>query len=331
MKTRNSNIELLRVISIFMIISMHVFGHYQNNLNQWNIACLSFNNAICNMGVSIFMLISGYYGIKFRLEKLFNLWNITFFWSILLLFLDVDHSPKKLICSLFPIFTNKYWFFTSYIIIYCLSSYIENLIHNLTQQQFIHMLGVLLIFFVIAPSFLMIEILRDSGKGIINMLIIYLIGRYISIYGLPKKLTCLRGVTILFIMTTIITVIDFIVTIKTGILFQRLARDNSILIIISSVTLFMLVIQRKPRNVAWINSLASFVFPIYIIHGSIMSRLIYNNENTTYLLYMMVWMKTLYISIIAIALEALRRIVLTKPFNMLLKTELYLVSKIRLI
>ena len=181
-KTRNSNIELLRLLCIVMIISMHIFGLHKDNLGTAGIAALSFNNAVCNMGVSIFILISGYYGIRFKADKLIDLVNIALFWSLALFAMDLDHSAKNVVRSIFPVFTGKYWFLTVYIIISCLAPYIDKMISQITKRQFMALIVVLGMFFVVAPSLLMLEIMHDSGKGVMNMLLVYLIGRYGTIW-----------------------------------------------------------------------------------------------------------------------------------------------------
>lgn len=188
MASRNSNIELLRLVCIVMIVSMHVFGCYNDGLSTLGWAALSVNNAVGNLGVTLFMLISGWYGIRLRAEKLLSLWNITLFWSLALIAVDVDHSAKNLVRSVFPVFTGKYWFLTVYIIISCLSPYIERLIVQLSRRQFQQLIALLLLFFVVAPTFVILEIMRDSGKGVMNMLTVYLIGRYMALYGLPTRL-----------------------------------------------------------------------------------------------------------------------------------------------
>lgn len=329
MKARNSNIELLRLLCIVMIISMHVFGLFKDHLDITDYAALSFNNAICNLGVSIFMLISGYYGIRYKTEKLLSLWNIALFWSLALIFVDTDHSAKHLIRSVFPVFTNKYWFLTSSVIIFCLAPYIEKLISVITQQQFRRLIVIMLLFFVIAPSFLMLEIMRDSGKGVMNMLTVYLLGRYCSIYGLPKRLSGVSGGGVLFIVIMVITVMDLAVTLKAGTLFQMLARDNCILILLGAITVFTIVMKLKPHTMGWLNHLASYVFPVYVIHGALLTRLVYVPENTYSILYLMVWANTITITMTAIVMESVRRMFLNKPFLWLLGQELKAVETVK--
>ena len=286
MKSRNSNIESLRLLCMVMIVSMHIFGLYNDHLGTAGLAALSFNNAVCNMGVSVFMLISGYYGIQYKPAKLLSLMNIALFWSVVLLIFDVDHTAKNVVKSVFPVFTAKYWFLTAYIVIAFLAPYIDKIVSLITQRQFLMLITILCIFFVLSPSFLMLEIMHDSGKGVINMLLVYLIGRYMAIYGIPRCLTGLSGGGILLLIIVIITGVDFTVTYLLKTPFQMLARDNSIFILLGAMTLFSMVMSMKPITVGLVNELASYVFPIYINHGVLLLRLAYIPEDMSSVLYL---------------------------------------------
>ena len=59
-KVRNSNIELLRIIAMTFIVIWHISVHAQKGeLNSHNYIV-----AFCTTGVNLFILISGYFGIK---------------------------------------------------------------------------------------------------------------------------------------------------------------------------------------------------------------------------------------------------------------------------
>lgn len=60
---RNSNHELLRMIAMYMIIFIHA-NMYLNYFCSGSVRtiCNGLVNGICNIGVSCFILISGYYG-----------------------------------------------------------------------------------------------------------------------------------------------------------------------------------------------------------------------------------------------------------------------------
>lgn len=72
MKVRNSNIEILRVIFMFLILVNHVYGHGSGlNLkwiyslgSEWDTAWNLALDSLCKLGVTGFIFISGYFGIR---------------------------------------------------------------------------------------------------------------------------------------------------------------------------------------------------------------------------------------------------------------------------
>ena len=116
---RKSNIELLRIIAIIMIIAHHycLYGGWSK------VSGLSINNAILDflviggkIGVAIFVLISGYFGInsEFKIKKLINTVLQVLFYSILFGLLNIIIDGwvgwKAFIKICFPITFSVYWF-----------------------------------------------------------------------------------------------------------------------------------------------------------------------------------------------------------------------------
>ena len=139
-KIRNSNIELLRIISMLMIISCHIvsfivydgqsittnsLSFYKSgiNLNRYLIGLFSAEGRI---GVAIFFIISGYFLINKEHISIDKVVIKTFFYSIItsfiyFAFITITHSKNNLelkesIKTLFvPITHGHYWFITIYI------------------------------------------------------------------------------------------------------------------------------------------------------------------------------------------------------------------------
>ncbi|MDE5931219.1 MAG: hypothetical protein K2H40_01875, partial [Lachnospiraceae bacterium] len=67
---RNPNHELLRLLAMYMIVLIHANMYLRAFCDGY--LWTFFNgmvNGICNIGVSCFILISGYYGVKFGVRK----------------------------------------------------------------------------------------------------------------------------------------------------------------------------------------------------------------------------------------------------------------------
>ena len=86
MKQRASNIELLRIFSMMMIMVLHFIVHVLNNdapvgTTEW--ALWNANKVLTISATSIFVLISGYFGIRFTFRKLLSLYLQCFIWGLL--------------------------------------------------------------------------------------------------------------------------------------------------------------------------------------------------------------------------------------------------------
>lgn len=313
---RNSSVELLRLLCIVGIIGMHLFRPFVETQDVLKTEFILLWNSIFNTGVSIFILISGYYGIRFKWEKLFSLIAVIFFYSattclIEIFFLKQPITHSFLLLNFFPILSKKYWFITCYVILYILSPFINQYLEILQQEKFKILLIILLLFFVIAPTILISEIMVDNGKGIVNMLLAYMIGRYLALYGFPEiikhhalKISILCFIVV-FSLNSIISIF-----IKEH-LFLQFARDNSVFILVSSVCLLYIFLQ-KNFNSPVINKLASCVLSIYIIQAFFTNKILFIDENNFYASFIIL---LIGICCSSVAIELLRRILLGQIFD----------------
>ena len=75
--------ETLRIVSILLILSMHIYSQVpKEDMIFGNLILGHLINAIGNIGVTCFVLISGYFGIKFKSFRLIQLILITTFYSL---------------------------------------------------------------------------------------------------------------------------------------------------------------------------------------------------------------------------------------------------------
>ena len=75
-KVRNSNIELLRIIAMMFIVIWHISVHAQKG----ELPSHNYIAAITTTGVNLFVLISGYWGIKLKWKSLLNILSIVVFY-----------------------------------------------------------------------------------------------------------------------------------------------------------------------------------------------------------------------------------------------------------
>lgn len=277
---RNTNYELLRIISMFMIVTIHA-NMYLSMFASGELFTVvnGIINGICNIGVTCFVLISGYYGIKYKLSKLinmelmmivFSILETIFLWLLMPENMNGNALIEQVIKSFFPVVSRKYWFYSCYIVLFLLSSYIEKFIDILSQKEFSYLLGLLLLLFSVFPTFFYFEIVPDNGKGLVQMIFVYMGGVYIRKYRNGKYLNWLssyRGL-ILFAILWIVNAISHEYPLQIGGIYHHLCKDNSITNIVMAVILFLqfgkLQIQSKI-----INSIASQVFAVFALNNSI--------------------------------------------------------------
>ena len=100
---RSSNFELLRLLCIFGILVMHTFAGIDTAASPGNMLANVFANSLFNTGVTCFILLSGYFGIRFDLKKLIGLDLMVIFFTVVGTVALGDFGVKDLIKSCIPV------------------------------------------------------------------------------------------------------------------------------------------------------------------------------------------------------------------------------------
>lgn len=297
---RMANIELLRNISMFMVLAIHLFT---KTSVLWNMdpkrpayAASWLLYGLCMTGVNCYVIISGYFlcDSHFKLEKLLKIYVQVLFYSVTLALISKYVLGLEMVSSwvavLLPITNREYWFATIYLGMYCLTPFLNLLIKALNQQQFQGLLAVLSIMFSIIPTFLHADgWLGDGGAyGIVWFVFLYLIGAYIKRYyhnNLHKRVWLLYIAAILLIPLSKLIIMaagslqHFIGTDKVLRISEVLYGFNTVPALCASVLLFIGFLQLKIKNgklITVINLSSGVTFGIYLIH---------NNRNLSHFLW----------------------------------------------
>ena len=319
---RLANIESLRIIAILMIVLMHGIGCVYRTTNTWNLAGYTLVNAFGNMGVTIFIIISGYFGLHFRPSRAVNLWLTMFFYSLLIflvLGMTTSHGMQwnSLYTALTPVSSCKWWFMTCYFVLFFLSPFVNKVVDSLSQDQMKYFLGLMILFFVLFPTILRNPITHDGGKGFPNFILAYFIGQYIAKYDLPKKIVKYSG-TILLSCGIIIFLVDFIIRVNNIHSPSIFCKDNNLFIVLGAISFFLWV-RKHPFHSPAINYLAGYSFPLYLMNMTVLSFLIFQykplvNSVSIWTYFIIVQLEIFFIVFIV---EFVRRMILGRTIKAL--------------
>ena len=186
---RESNFELCRIFCMVYIVFYHLFIHVDNSLDvMWFTKPLI---TISHIGVVVFVMISGYWGIKRRLYKLLYILSLIVFYNLIGFLVAHFIFGKQLVlsdflCVFLPFSHGKYWFMTSYLVLFMVAPYINKILESFTKREFaIYLLVIGFIVFYLGGVF---QSSLGGGRGIAAFVLSYSIGRYIRIYY-PHRLS----------------------------------------------------------------------------------------------------------------------------------------------
>lgn len=189
MKERQSNIELLRLLSMLMIVVFHFNGHsLVTNAPILMAEGLAWNatHTLTITATSVFVLISGYFGIDFKISGVLRLYLRCFVWGLIgyllyCLFCSNPVSLSTLLGRLLAFTHNKWWFVITYLELYFLSPILNSAIKGFDKRR--HLVAIILFGFVT----LYMGYCRNTGDdtwgtSLSHFLWLYLIARYIKLY-----------------------------------------------------------------------------------------------------------------------------------------------------
>lgn len=267
-KLRNSNHEMMRILSMFFIVLWHVIL-YSNVLTSPNENI----KIICNLllfiivvHVNSFVLVTGYYQSKstFKQSKLWQIINSSWFYrvAIMLIFLIFgleSISKVQILKDIIPVSIDNYWFIKMYLLLYCLSPFINKLIKVLDKSTYQKLLITGLIIICIIPNFTNGEFLFNNGYTLYNFVYVYLIGAYLREYPLDKSYLFKRFSINLFRITMIFIFFSCVfINNATFYLGKQMAGVNGLFDVISNSISINILNYSNP--IVIIQSIAYFAF-----------------------------------------------------------------------
>ncbi|SFE02610.1 Surface polysaccharide O-acyltransferase, integral membrane enzyme [Chitinophaga sp. CF118] len=269
---RDSNIELLRIVLMFMIIVHHLVtrGLKLRELGSGTYTPMSSTtfqillNSFIIVAVNTYVFISGYFEIKFKIKVLISFLIQCLFYSILLylifVWLGLNVWSIKGFAMTFYFLYKGWWFVPVYLTLYALSPMLNKGLAGMNQKQLICMIIVLLILAHI--KFVMGNFISDRGFGIYNFIFIYAVAHYCRNY--------VKKVDYAWLWYTCCSLLIFAMAYglylfgKPKITWAVYNYNNPVMIL-SAVFLFYTFKNISIRS-GLINSIAGLVFGTYLFH-----------------------------------------------------------------
>ena len=162
-RERNSSIEMLRILAMLGIVIMHTNGTVMEHGSGTGFAWTQIENSIFNAGVSIFVLISGYFGIRRSTQKLIELESTVIFYAVLSALVGCYFGKASILIKAFiPVSTNCYWFISCYILLMIFSPYINRAIDSMSELQHRQLLLLMSAVFLVAPTVIYYSVLGGA-------------------------------------------------------------------------------------------------------------------------------------------------------------------------
>lgn len=283
---RNYGIDLLRIVSMIMIVALHVLKqggvllYSDDGTLTYKAAWIG--EALCIGAVNLYAMISGFVGVnstRTRFYKLASMWLQVEFYCIIstIIVYCVSGEPfdfTRLMNRLSPVSTNVYWYFTSYFIMFFFTPLYNKLLSVLNNRQLKYLCAIIFIFSSLWPTVWQEDLMEtNKGYSFLWLSLLYILG------GIAKKLELYKKVN-----RTLMTVV-FVLLMLLGAGFRFLSEnlgwkigDNSLLIsyyaanvLVGTFCLFLAAAKTEIHAkipIKIIKTLSPLTFGVYIIHTS---------------------------------------------------------------
>lgn len=309
MKERQSNIELLRIVSMFFIVLEHILingtDFYSHAIgNQLLVA-----NSIIGftyIGVNCFILITGYFGAEFSWRRLISLYLICGFYELVGSVIayahgDVAWSTTAWSYIIFPLSHSNMWFIRCYVILLLLLPILNAGLKQLNQQQYIYALIALTVLNLYFGWFHKQADFNATGYTASQMVYLYVIGRYLGRYTDWDKIRKYRHYLLLswLVLSILWGVLQNVHnTVCVVPHWNGWAYNNPVVLV--SAILFLAIfrcIEIRPSK--WINLFGGAMLGVFLIHmNRYVGTYIYNGVRS--IIYIPILANTMWLQVLVL-------------------------------
>ncbi|MBR1666993.1 MAG: hypothetical protein IJ693_01800 [Bacteroidaceae bacterium] len=258
---------------LLIVLGHIIMVHHDANETEYIIS--HFTRPFSIVAVNVFILISGYFGIRFKTYRLVQLSCQTWFYSVAIFLLVVALGLHTInvrvdILAFLPIFSKQYWFITAYFVLYCIAPFINHAIENTNHHIFQKGLFVGFLLFYIWPTLCYLvntnQLVLDAGYGIVNFIYLYIFGRYIRLFHTETK-TPQFYLTIYVASSVLLFFFQYALSHFLGFEFSSWLSYNTLFVFVAAIALFMFF-KNLNFHSHIVNVLAAPCLAVYLVHLS---------------------------------------------------------------
>ena len=211
--------ELLRIVAMLLVMVVHANFRALPKPNAAAIAVypssafLQFlTEGFSIVAIDVFVMLSGWYGIRLRLSRLQELLFQIIFFSLLctgVFYLVEGHWPYHAIKSLLMLDQSDYWFVKCYLGMYLVAPVLNAFVESATRRQFELLLIAFFGFQFVFDWLFNSTTWLLSGYSMPSFCILYLLARYLRVYH--PRLTQFRQHTDLLIYLGVVAFLTIVV------------------------------------------------------------------------------------------------------------------------
>lgn len=349
-KARNSNMELLRILTMFMIVIYHIYVHcVKQQLGTGEIFItptyhkqLFILSAISPMGIignTIFILISGYF---MACKETINLTPIAKklllqqgFAAITLAIIStlVYRNTSGFSLKLFEInsFNDMSWYVGYYfLVILCASLFLNKFLARLDRNHYIKFLAIM---FAITQFSWIIGIINSLAGGLISLFVgifLYALGGYIHRFNPFENIRAIMIIAIVLASYLLIFISGYSTAKNNNCAGIPDFQNYYFLPICMGICLFELFRRIPPFKSKVINYIGASTFMVYLLHDNNFFYSVWDtqdwiallyNQPASYALKHILWgMATLCIGALTYSVYLLSEMLFRKCYHFVLKT-----------
>lgn len=301
-KKRMVNIEVLRLLAMMMVVSLHYLakgellekltgplsakGHLAWILESFSIAA-----------VDVYVLISGYFLVEtgFRCRRVFSLvLQVMFYTCLLPVVLIVtgilpvgEITFYNILQCIFPTNMLHYWFVSAYVLMFLFTPVLNAAVHGMKKRQLQAAIVILLIMESLSKTVIPVRLELDNlGYDAYWFMVVYLIAAYIRLYGIPflerregkggRAVLCYAGACLGMYLLTMMIRGAYLLTGQFENFIESAYGYNHLLTIGAAVALFYVFknwrTDAQGRLAGLICGIAPCSFGVYLLHEQVNVR-----------------------------------------------------------